>query len=422
MTGASTANVLPRHLNSFDYERANGISTSMDGYIMHWFTLFFSLLVLGYVQYAYDLSDWLITILVVCLLCVVFSIQLIPDSHGERLLPYEDCVPSADYDAERVRRDSFNTFKVKRSKKKKAKVAAFQHSKSRPVPEYKNAQGGYVSDGSNDAWEANSDASYSDTDALLPGTPPVTRSSNSSSSNSNLSNQEIDRTAEKEKEYEEEDDGSCYYGDSLSLPESIKTWRLWGIFYSFLVTCGAGLMVIYNVYDIAESVGKSPSTFFVTLISLANGLGRVTAGLTSDHIIDAIQISKLQLLCLVVLLMSFTQALLSIGTSSLLFPCFLSVGFLFGCTVSLTAINVADIYGEKYIATNFGFVDTSPIIGSYIFATFSIDLFYTENTTLDDGEEVCIGSSCFRYCFILNSLACLIASLLIYFMHTKTPR
>lgn len=210
--------------------------------------------------------------------------------------------------------------------------------------------------------------------------------------------------------------------NSLSLPESVRTWRLWVLFFSFLVTCGSGLMVIYNVYAIAYSVGKSPSAFFVTLISLANGLGRVTAGLSNDHIIEHIQVSKLQLLCLVVLLMSFTQALLSIGSSALIFPCFLAVGFLFGCNVSLTAVNVADIFGEKYIATNFGFVDTSPILGSYIFATFSIDLLYHTNAVTDDGEDVCLGSGCFRYSFILNSLCCLAAALALYKMHTKTPR
>jgi len=37
-------------------------------------------------------------------------------------------------------------------------------------------------------------------------------------------------------------------------------------------------MVIYNVDAIAEALGVSPSSYFVTLISLANGLGRVSSG------------------------------------------------------------------------------------------------------------------------------------------------
>ena len=37
-------------------------------------------------------------------------------------------------------------------------------------------------------------------------------------------------------------------------------------------------MVIYNVEAVAEALGVTPSSYFVTLISLANGLGRVLAG------------------------------------------------------------------------------------------------------------------------------------------------
>jgi hypothetical protein len=50
-----------------------------------------------------------------------------------------------------------------------------------------------------------------------------------------------------------------------------------------------------------------------------------------------------------------------------LYLCLLLVGFLFGCSVSLLAVNVADIFGPRYIATNFGAVDSAPIFGSYIF-------------------------------------------------------
>ncbi len=197
---------------------------------------------------------------------------------------------------------------------------------------------------------------------------------------------------------------------------------MWVLFFSFMVTCGAGLMVIYNVNAIAQAADLSPSSFFVTLISLANGLGRVLAGLSSDHVVQATRISKLQLLCLVALLMSLTQALLSVGSPWLLFPCFLAVGFLFGCNVSLTAVNVADVFGAKYIATNFGLVDTSPILGSYVFATFSIALFYRDNTVLSSGESTCLGASCFRQSFMLNSLACLAAAFALLVMHLNTPR
>eukprot|EP01034_Spumella_vulgaris_P022069 gene22069-28164_t len=404
--GSHMANILPAHLVSFDYEKARGISTSLTSVMYHWLLLFSSLLVLGYVQYVYDLSDWAVTLFSVLLLALVFSILLLPDLYGDRVLPAEDCVAVAvDYNSSNsfrkgVSRANFNTFS---STVKTAKRDGKYHA-------------GYLSD-SNAHVYSEEDGLYagSDTDELLGKDPQAVRA---------IIADHHDRMAtdsDKTALLSEKGAGSCYYGESLALSESIKTWRLWTLFFCFMVTCGSGLMVIYNVNVIAQAVDKSPSSFFVTLISLANGLGRVSAGLTSDYIITFAKTSKLQLLGVVVGLMSVTQLLLSLGSPWLIFPCFLSVGFLFGCNVSLMAVNVADIFGEKYIATNFGLIDTSPIFGSYVFATFSIALFYHENTTVD-GEDTCVGASCFRTCFLINAGATAVAALAIYVLHARTPR
>jgi hypothetical protein len=214
-----------------------------------------------------------------------------------------------------------------------------------------------------------------------------------------------------------------FYGDSLPLAESIKTWRLWALFVHYLISAGVGLMVIYNVYSITEAVDKEPTSFFVTMISLTNGLGRVFAGWMSDRSSDYFGISKLILLSVVVFCMSIVQFILSFGYVEFLFPGLLLVGFLFGSTVSLTAINVADIFGEKFIATNFGFVDTSPIFGSYLYATIIVALFYNNNATVtSSGESTCYGADCFRYPFLINAGSCLFGSIICLVLHLTTPR
>jgi MFS family permease len=188
----------------------------------------------------------------------------------------------------------------------------------------------------------------------------------------------------------------------------------------FLTMTGVGLMVIYNINAIASSVGKSPSTFFVTLVSLANGLGRVLAGFISD--ISVKYISKLELLSIVILFMSITQALHSIGSGFLLYPCLLAVGFLFGCTVSLMAINIADIFGGQFIATNFGAIDSAAILGTVIFAAGVVNLFYKESDGDDDyGTNSCYETNCFRIPFVINSSFCLLAFAVCLFVNWRTP-
>ena len=207
-----------------------------------------------------------------------------------------------------------------------------------------------------------------------------------------------------------------------SLGEVVFMWRFWAMYLIFLTMTGVGLMVIYNINAIASSVGKNPSTFFVTLVALANGMGRVLAGFISDRASQFV--SKLELFSIVILCMAITQALHSIGSPTLLYPCLLSVGFLFGCTVSLMAINIADIFGGLHIATIFGLIDSAAISGTVIFAAGIVYLFYKESGDGDDDYALneCFNTNCFRVPFIINATCCLLMFGLCLFVNSRvTP-
>eukprot|EP01035_Chromulina_nebulosa_P026299 gene26299-34405_t len=148
----------------------------------------------------------------------------------------------------------------------------------------------------------------------------------------------------------------------MSLTKVIKTWRFWALYFIYMTVTGTGLMIIYNINAITESFSIYPSSFFVALISLANGLGRVLTGLSSDSLMKHL---------------------------SLLYVSLLLTGFLFGSIVAIIAVNIADIFGSKYIATNFGAIDSAPIFGSYIYATFLVSIFYQPNVFDDEGTSTC---------------------------------
>ena len=120
----------------------------------------------------------------------------------------------------------------------------------------------------------------------------------------------------------------CFYGDSVQLSFSIRTWRFWLLYVSFLTICGTGLMVIDNINAICDAVGKHPSDFYVSLVSLANGAGRVSAGFASDLL--SRYFSKLELFGIVAAVMGIAQSMFAVGSPELLYPSLLLVGFLFG--------------------------------------------------------------------------------------------
>lgn len=389
--------MLPPHLLELDYEHRKGMYAALDPFIIHWSVLFLILMLIGYFEYAFELNIFQESMTLLMVLTVVFSILSVPHMYGDITIPVEECIAQNSTGGS-IKQGSATKPRITPQKNQLSQQYAPSDSDDEEISDRSG-----VKDGSgalaDTVGRANSVSAYG---SVMDG--------GSSETDSLLHNAELSTYPE-----------TCYYGDSLPLAESVKTWRLWALFFHYLVSTGVGLMVIYNVDAIAEAVDKEPSSFFVTLISLTNGLGRVFAGWMSDRL-SITGLSKLQLLSVVVLSMAVVQLLLSFGWTAFLFPGFLLVGFLFGCNVSLTAINVADIFGEKFIATNFGFVDTSPIIGSYVYATMLVTIFYYNNATIDSTEPTCLGADCFRYPFLINAVSCILGGSLVLFLHYKTPR
>lgn len=227
-----------------------------------------------------------------------------------------------------------------------------------------------------------------------------------------------------------------YYGRHLALCESLRTWRIYAIMVIFCTVAGSGILVINNIQAVAGAVDKQPSSFFVTIISLANAGGRVLIGLVADASSEVL--SRFQLLALISLLMAVTQFLLSFGSPLLLYPCLLMTGAMFGATFSNTAAITSDVFGSMYVGSNYGFIDLAPAIGSYVFSAGLVALYYPENnnTAQDDindndndndndnnsnVDHFCKGAYCFRGAFIVTSCACLFTALLSYFLHLTTP-
>mmetsp|Transcript_29175 Transcript_29175/g.49063 ORF Transcript_29175/g.49063 Transcript_29175/m.49063 type:complete len:184 (-) Transcript_29175:25-576(-) len=137
-------------------------------------------------------------------------------------------------------------------------------------------------------------------------------------------------------------------------------------------------------------------------------------------------ITRLQILASTALLMAATQFLLSFGSSDLLYVCLLLVGFCFGAAFSNIAAIVADLWGTQYVASNYGFLDLSPIMGSYIFSTGLIAGFYPKDSGDDDGNDdgddyTCVGVHCFQHIFFITSACGVFATIVCYVLHVFTP-
>lgn len=213
----------------------------------------------------------------------------------------------------------------------------------------------------------------------------------------------------------------CFYGTSLTVREAVLTWRYWLLFLVFLVVCGSGLLVIYNISDIAQSSGVESSPFYVTIFALGNGLGKVAAGMASDYCVRHRYLSAMQLLGLVSLSMTVLLLLMSIGWGLLTVGCFFWIGMANGCAVSLVSVATLHLFGPTHIATTLALMDTAPLCGSFAFSTALVTMFYHANALdAETGLPICLGGGCFRYPLYICSASCFVCASLCYFMHAVT--
>ncbi|CAM9554235.1 unnamed protein product, partial [Laminaria digitata] len=198
---------------------------------------------------------------------------------------------------------------------------------------------------------------------------------------------------------------------SLTWEQCLRDKRFWVLFVSFLCGAGSGLVVINNIASIAASLEMTSSTLLVTALGISNALGRITAGWVSDRIVSA-GLPRSLLYCGMLLLTSGVDFLLAAGIKSLLYPLSVMAGLCYGSMFALVLALTGDLFGAEHIGTNYGLLDLGPAVGSFVFATGVVNLFYNRGQVTPD----CIGPECFGGTFLCTAVACLCACGIVYFV------
>ena len=133
--------------------------------------------------------------------------------------------------------------------------------------------------------------------------------------------------------------------------EMLKTPQFYFILFTFMLACMGGLMMIGFAKPIAVSKGLADTaTIGVLAISMFNSVGRLIWGIVSDKIGRKNTI--------IILLAG--SAVLSLFVTSvngyLIYALIALIGFFYGGLLSTFPSLVADTFGAKHMATNYGFV------------------------------------------------------------------
>ena len=138
---------------------------------------------------------------------------------------------------------------------------------------------------------------------------------------------------------------------SYNVTEMIKTPQFYLVSFTFLLTCMGGLMMMAFAKPIAVAKGlEATATIGVLAITMFNSAGRLIWGMISD------KLGRINTLMVIFTGSAICSLLVNAATSYFVFVLIAFIGFFYGGIVGTIPSLVADIFGPKNMATNYGFV------------------------------------------------------------------
>ncbi|WP_304507554.1 MFS transporter [Anaerotignum sp.] len=154
--------------------------------------------------------------------------------------------------------------------------------------------------------------------------------------------------------------------------EMVRTSSFWRAFVCLIFLSAAGSTVISFARDLVLSVGAeiSLATTLVGLLSVCNGLGRITTG----AFFDKFGRRKTMLIANAVTILAAGVTLLAVIFTSLPL-CIMGLcatGFSYGSCPTISSVFTSEFFGTKYYAVNFSVMNFNLMCASFIAALGSV--------------------------------------------------
>ncbi|XP_062202656.1 protein NUCLEAR FUSION DEFECTIVE 4-like [Phragmites australis] len=199
-------------------------------------------------------------------------------------------------------------------------------------------------------------------------------------------------------------------GEDYTILQALVSVDMLLLFTATVFGVGGTLTAIDNMGQIGESLGypqRSIATF-VSLISIWNYLGRVTAGFASEALLARHRLPRPLILTAVLLLAVPGHLLIAFGVPGSLYVASVLIGFCFGAAQPLILASVSELFGLKYYSTLYNFCGTASPVGSYILNVRVAGRMYDRQAArqgavaMAAGKGVtCIGVRCYKESFLV---------------------
>ncbi|CAL5227480.1 g10457 [Coccomyxa viridis] len=209
----------------------------------------------------------------------------------------------------------------------------------------------------------------------------------------------------------EEGDGPpvITFGENTPI-QCLRSPEFWLLFTTSAILSGCGLTLLNNLAQMVEALqGAGSTSVFVSVFSITNCLGRLCAGFLPDRMLrtqDMPRTVSLVVLAVLTLTACFLNAFAQIEW----FATAAGVtGFAFGGCQGIVPALASEIFGLKYLATNYSLLQLGPALCSYVQATFLAGTLYEKARQRHGDHTTCKGTDCFQLVFLINGGLAIVA-------------
>ncbi|XP_066356980.1 protein NUCLEAR FUSION DEFECTIVE 4-like [Miscanthus floridulus] len=192
-------------------------------------------------------------------------------------------------------------------------------------------------------------------------------------------------------------------GEDYTILQALVSVDMLLLFTATVFGVGGTLTTINNMGQIGESLGyprRSVATF-VSLISIWNYLGRVTAGFASEALLSRHRLPRPLILAGVLLLTVPGHLLIAFGVPGSLYVASVVIGFCFGGAQPLILACVSELFGLRYYSTLYNFCGTASPLASYVLNVRVAGRMYDREAARQGKGVTCIGVRCYRESFLV---------------------
>jgi hypothetical protein len=203
-------------------------------------------------------------------------------------------------------------------------------------------------------------------------------------------------------------------GEDYTILQALVSVDMLVLFVATICGVGGTLTAIDNMGQIGESLGypaRSVNTF-VSLISIWNYAGRVTAGYASEAALARYRVPRPLLLTCVLALACAGHVLIALGAPRSLYAASVVVGFCFGAQWPLVFAIISEVFGLKYYSTLYNLGGMASPVGSYILNVRVAGRLYDAAAAQQRGRgRICLGVECYRRSFLIVTAATVVGAL-----------